>query len=151
MKQRKIFRSRLSVLLMVFLLVVFIVAAIPMIQDKTYQGLWGLGITFLFVISLFTGIRYVISGEELSVQIWFFTYSRANIHEITVLERSYNPISSPAGSLKRLQINFLKGGIWLISPVKEELFIKGLKSVNKNIIANVNDKRNLWRIQDWDI
>jgi hypothetical protein len=70
------------------------------------------------------------------------------------VERSYNPLSSPAASLKRLRIGLggkAKFPYMLISPVKEQEFIEELKAVNPDIYVRVPDKKGIWRVHDWDI
>ena len=76
------------------------------------------------------------------------------IKNIKSVERSYNPLSSPAASLKRLRIDLrgkAKFPYMLISPVREQEFIEELKAVNPDIYVRVPDKKGIWRIQDWDI
>ena len=83
-----------------------------------------------------------------------FSCGSIEILNISSVKRSYNPLSSPATSLKRLRIDLIGGYIFsytLISPVREQEFIQELKSLNPNIMINVPDKKGLWRIQDWDI
>lgn len=154
-KVRKIFRSRVSVLLIIFLLVIFIPVTIPLIKDKVIlSGLLIIGGTILFIILLFSGMRYVISGNILYVKIWMIPYSSVSISNIVSIERSYNLLSSPAASLKRLRLVIRRGDTLssiLISPVREQEFIEGLKAINPDINTNIPVKKGIWRIQDWDI
>lgn len=76
------------------------------------------------------------------------------IKDIESVERSYNPLSSPAASLKRLSIRLggkSKYPFMLISPVREKEFLEELKAINPDIDVSVPDKKGSWRIQDWDI
>ena len=110
-----------------------------------------MGGTLLFIILLFGGMRYIISDNKLHVKIlWCIPLETVDISTIISAERSYNFLSSPAVSLKRLQINFRKGSI-LISPVKEMEFIEELKAVNPDINVNIPVKEGAWCIQDLDI
>jgi hypothetical protein len=123
-----------------------------MFQEKTYQGIYILGGILLFILLLSAGMRYVISKDKLLLKIfWFIPSGSADIEEIATIERSYNPLSSPAVSLKRLHITFMRGQSWLISPVCEQEFIEVLKTINPHISVNVPPKKGGWRIQDWDI
>ena len=151
MEQKKVFRSRVSVLLIVFLLLILIPAFIPVIQYGDYKALLPLGGVLLFVIFLFTRMRYVIVRDKLFVKIWFITTWSTSITDIASVERSYNLLSSPAGSLKRLRIFCTTNRNCLISPVKEQEFIKTLKGINPDIQINAPDRKETWRIQDWDI
>ena len=113
-----------------------------------------LGGTFFLLMFLFTGIRYIISGSKLLLKIWFIPGWSVDIAYILSVKRSYNLLSSPAGSLKRLCVNFrgkIKFPHMLISPLCEKEFIKELKVVNPSILINIPDKKGIWRIQDWDI
>jgi hypothetical protein len=153
-EKKKIFRSRISVLLIVSILPIFILSLIPLIQYKDYKGLWILGAFILFIILMLIGMRYVITDGKLLVQLWFMTTGSTNIADIVSVKRSYNPISSPAVSLKRLCVrsrNKKWRDGWLISPVREQEFIETLKEINPNIHVNVPNKKGVWRIQDWDI
>jgi hypothetical protein len=154
MKQtKKVFRSRISVLLSVFILVIFILPSIPIIQEKIYLAMYGIGGTLLFIVLLFTGIRYVISDYKLISRVGFLSFGSVNITDIISVERSYNPLSSPAASIKRLRISLRKGvspSYMLISPVKEQEFIEELKKINPNIYVRVPEKTGIWRIWDWD-
>ncbi|MCD8265324.1 MAG: PH domain-containing protein [Tannerellaceae bacterium] len=151
MEKKKVFRSRISVLVIGFTFIVFILVFISVFQEKSYQEGYILAGALLFIILLFTGTRYIISGDKLLVKIWFITSGTLNIPEIKSVERSYNPLSSPAASLKRLRISFVRGRYWLISPVREEEFFKELKAINPHIHIHVPEKRKRWRVQDWDI
>ena len=144
---KKVFRSRISVLLIVLILTIFIPTFIPMFKYKTYGGLYISGVVLVFIILIFSGMRYVISDGKLYVKMWFIPNGSVNIADIVTVNRSYNPLSSPAASLKRLCIN----SYWLISPVREEKFIDELKAINPNISVHVPIRKGIWRFWDWDI
>ena len=157
---QKVFRSRISVLFIVFMLVIAVIAFIPIFQRGIYQGMNYLVFIFLFLV-LFCGIRYIVSSDKLYLKIWIFPIGSLSIANIISVERSYKqPISSPAASFKRLRIDLtgikfgLKGAKFpylLISPVREQEFIKELKTVNPDIIVHVPVKKGIWHVQDWDI
>lgn len=153
MKEKKVFRSRISVLLLGFILAIFIPSTIPMIKHLIISGLLVVGGTLLFIAFLFNGIRYIISGDTLYIKIWNMSGGSVKISSITSIKRSYNPLSSPAVSLKRLRLDFRKSEKYpymLISPVRETMFIEKLKAVNPDIKVEVPVKKGIWRIQDWD-
>ena len=152
MEKKRVFRSRISVLLSGFIIATFIPISMPMFQEGLNTGTYILCGSFVFIVLLSVGIRYVISGDKLFIKIfWFIPTGSAAISEIVSMERSYNPFSSPAVSLKRLQISFTGGWSWLISPAREPEFIEELKVINPRINTNVPIKKGIWRIQDWDI
>lgn len=111
------------------------------------------GLLFLIVF-LFTGMRYIISGSKLFLKIWFIPGWSVHIADIRSVERSYNLLSSPAASLKRLRLSLkekAKYPYMLLSPVREQEFIDELKTINPDINVNVPEKKGIWRIWDWDI
>ena len=142
---QKVFRSRISVLFIVFMLVIAVIAFIPIFQRGIYQGMNYLVFIFLFLV-LFCGIRYIVSGDKIYLKIWIIPIGSLSIANIISVERSYKqPISSPAASFKRLRIDLtsvkfgLKGAKFpylLISPVREQEFIEELKAINPDIIVN---------------
>jgi hypothetical protein len=100
------------------------------------------------------GIRYVISGNILYLKMWCIPNMSTKIANIVSIERSYNLLSAPAGSLKRLCIRLgedAKYPYWLISPVREQEFLKELKSIDPLIHIHVPVKKGIWRIWDWDV
>ena len=108
----------------------------------------------IFCYALFFGISYIITDGKLLIKTFGITTGKAKISKIISIERSYNLLSSPAGSLKRLKISFNKGYKWpyaLVSPVREQEFLETLKMYNPNIQIHVDDKKGWWRIWDWDI
>jgi len=149
-KVKKVFRSRISVLLLGFLLAILIPATIPIIKYMIISGLFIMGGIFLFIVLSFSRIRYIISDGKLYVKIWIIPIGIAKIADIVSVKRSYNLLSSPAASLKRLRIDGKRGAM-LISPVREVEFIESLKAVNPDIEVYVPVKKCVWRIQDWDI
>lgn len=152
--EKQVFRSRISVLLIAIVFVAFTSASISILRNKAYTDMYVLACLFLLLVFLFTGMRYIISGSTLSLKIGFICGWSVNITDILSVERSYNPLSAPAASLKRLRIDFSKNKKFpylLISPAREQAFIKALKKVNPNICVHLPEKKGIWRIQDWDI
>jgi len=153
-KEEKVFRSRISILLMGFMLAVFIPICIPIFQQKLYPVLFILGVVFFPMILIFTGMRYSILGSKLYYKMWNLPSGNIDIMDILSVERSYNPLSSPAASLKRLRISLKKTAKYpysLVSPVREQEFIEALKVVNPNIYVRIPEKKGIWRFWDWDV
>jgi len=65
-------------------------------------------------------------------------HSEVPVNEIISIERTYDLISSPANSFKRLKINYKKGDV-LVSPQKEQQFMQNLKTINPAIIILVKE------------
>lgn len=156
MEQKKVFRSRISVLFMVILFLtlipIFIIALLPL---EGYKMLWIFGgITFfslLLPILLLGGMRYIISEGKLFIKIGFISCGSVDITDIVLVKRSYNPLSSPAASLKRLRIYCATSLGCLISPAREQEFIEALKAINPDIQVGVFDKEGAYCMLNWDI
>jgi len=152
--EKRVFRSRISVLLIVFIFAIFIPGSISILKYKIYEGMYILIGVLVFLIFVFSGMRYVISDGKLYLKMWLIPNGSVEIMNIVSVERSYNPLSSPAASLKRLCINFnnnVRFPYWLISPVREQEFIDALKAVNPDISVHVPIEKGIWCIWDWDI
>ncbi|MCF8460572.1 MAG: PH domain-containing protein [Flavobacteriales bacterium] len=148
------FRSRVSVLML--LIVACSLLPIMFLQEPSAQpndlylayGVMAL-VTFFMVLLLF-GMRYEISEQFLIIKIGPISYGKIKLEDITSVERSYNPLSSPASSIKRLYIK-AKGKDVLISPSNEKEFVRLLQTRNPNIAVSISDKNDWWRFWDWDV
>ena len=168
---KKVYRSRISVLLIGFILAIFVPILILIFQKIIISALVIVCGSLFFILLIMFGIRYVISGNILYLKMWFIQTGSVKIDNIISVERSYNLLSAPAFSLKRLCINidvppmnirnyqpiyiwnFMhKPEFWLISPVREQKFIEELININPNIYDyTIYDKKGIWRFWDWDI
>ena len=157
--EKKVFRSRISVLLMGFLLVIMLPPLILIIRSGNIfnPGFYVLAGVIVFFILLFFGMRYELTDNHFTAKMLGITSFKVSLSVIVSVERSYNPLSSPAGSLKRLKIRFKKGYKYpftLISPMREQEFLETLKKYNPDIYIRVSDKKGwhrIYRIWDWDI
>ena len=151
MKNQRVFRSRINVLLLGVVLVGFISRIKHMITSGSFS--YGETLGFIVIMFLVCGFRYVISGDKLYIKtFWIIPCGSQKISNIVSVKRSYNPLSTAAASLKRLAVN--GGSVFsymLISPVREQEFIEELMSVNPNIKVRVPDEKKILRILDWDI
>jgi hypothetical protein len=150
---KKVFRSRVSVLMLVLIFAPFV--WIFNITHVPSVALIIVGVSLLPVFLILFGINYVIQGNKLYFRILGLTTGSVNIGDIVSIKRSYNPISSCAASLKRLEVTLRgrskKYSGMLISPVKEQEFFDTLKAVKPHIRVNAPVKKGVWRIWDWDI
>ena len=151
--EKKVFRSRISVLLLVFISLIMLQPLVTKISsgnifNSEFYIMVG---AILFIILLLCGLGYTISGNKLSFKIfWVIPLRSVDIKDIFSVKRSYNPISSPSASLKRLKIEGFGFPIF-ISPVREQEFLDTLKICNPKIDIQVNYKKGWWRIWDLDI
>ena len=148
------FRSRCSILLIAIIHAAFLPQLADAARRHDYEDLCILGAAILLTVWLLADIRCVITGDTLRLKIFsVIPYGpRVHIDDIISVKRSYNPLSAPAASLKRLRLDFADGRCyWLISPARETEFIDALKAANHAIRADVTDKKGLWRILNWDL
>ena len=146
------FRSRVSVLLLLFITAACVVPIVLLIcsGDVSNQAIYPVVGTLIFCYVIFFGISYTIKEDRLLVKVFGIRCSRIEVSEITFVKRSYNPLSAPAASLKRLCVDGY-GVFTLISPVREQEFLDKLKEINPNINISVSSKEEWWRVWDWDI
>lgn len=148
------FRSRVSVLILLFI----VLTIVPVfLIDSTQQDPEELQLAMMImvgsigvVLAMLFLIRYEVDETHLRVRLGPIPFGSIKLSEIVLVERSYNPLSSPASSLKRLSIETKTKSI-LISPANEEEFIRLLKARNPKIKVNVDDRDDWWRFWDWDI
>ncbi len=131
----KSYRSKIDTWLIVLLTIVF---GIP-ILNAIYNQIWALLLiflpVFLLIIYMFSTLKYIIDGDFLIIKFGFYTHSKININEIKSIEKSNNPLNSPASSLDRLSIKYNKYDEVLVSPKEKQNFIKDLLCVNAGIVV----------------
>jgi hypothetical protein len=156
--EKKVFRSSISILLILFILATVLLPVFLMAPHADVTTLTVLFSCLLFCIALLAAIRYEIEGSTLRIKLFGFTSGgKIDIRSVCLLKRSYNPLSSPASSLKRLAVyrtgKFPGKAVLcaLISPADEKEFIKTLKSLNPAMKVLMSDKTGWWRFWDWDI
>lgn len=148
------FRSRISVLILIFISFVLL---FDFISDPFNYLPIHLVLLFLlsFIILCLAGSQYIITDQWLISKLWFITFDKININDIQKIERSYFPISANAASLKRLELTIKtargRNYYCLISPVNEKKFLEHIKKINPPIVIEVINKKNFFRIWDWDI
>lgn len=151
-----VFRSRVSVFLLFFIVVSFVPAIWAVQADttadpgETTTAFIIMGLCILLVVVLLLGMRYEIEENDLVIKLFGFKMGSMNIKEIISVKRSYNPLSSPAASLKRLYVKS-KGKDFIISPVNEKEFVRVLKTRNPEIEFDITNNPAWYRFWDWDI
>lgn len=139
MENRK-YNSRISPILWpitwIAVIVIFYLTIKQVIEQPTFYEISILTLIWLptlaFILGVMLGVRYIFESNQLTIKIGPFTERNIPIDDILTLERSYNPVSSPANSLKRLMIKY-KNGVVLISPAREKDFLRHLKKLNPTI------------------
>ena len=148
------FRSRVSIVLLLFLAASIVPAFLFESNTSGQTELFvAYGVLFgsigLVVALLFT-MRYEVDETNLVVKLGPLNLSVIPLKNIQQVERSYNPLSSPAASLKRLYVKADNKSA-LISPAQEDEFIRKLKSRNPEIQVNIVDSDAWWKVWNWDV
>ena len=78
----------------------------------------------IIIFVLIIRIRYELTREYLNIYIGSFLFSRIELIQIISMQLSYNPLSAPAASFKRIAIYYNNWGFTLISPKNREEFIE---------------------------
>ena len=137
---KKVFSSKIGVWLVLILITATVPGFYDAIAKQDYDGLPVLIIVTIFVVNLIATTRYTIHGTILGVQSGFIINKKVSITTISKVVETYNPISSPAASLDRLQLYYNNGTV-IISPKDKAGFIGHLQSVNPNIVFVPRNKK----------
>ena len=92
-----------------------------------------------FMIRMLTSMRYVVTSDDMLVieyGLQFLKPVRIPLSDIVRIERKFNPISSPALSLDRIEVYFRKGKLVVsvcISPKNREDMVRMLQKRNGQI------------------
>ena len=89
-------------------------------------------------LSIFFGTTYKIKEKkELLIKCGFLYNSTIDISKIKSIERTRNPISSPAPSLDRIELKYGKWDSVIISPEDNVGFVNELVKINPDIKHNL--------------
>ena len=154
---KTVFRSGVSILILTFVIALLAYRFSLMDFDKLsitqiltlYPGT---SVAIIIVLIILFGNRYIIKDDKLVVRIASIKMHTVKLSDIISIERTYNPLSSPASSLKRLYITITNSRYGLrISPKDEEGFLKLIIDKNPAIKINVKREKSILRFWDWDI
>lgn len=137
----KVYSSRRSIILGILLwgmLITPILLMSPVFEKSLIFIVFYL-LILVVVALIWFGIRYIIDGKLLRVMIGPICLCKIPINEIRSIDRSYNPLSSPAASLKRIRIVF-RGEEVLISPNKEKQFVSDLEEINPSFTSKISNE-----------
>ncbi|MGQ2982250.1 PH domain-containing protein [Flavobacterium sp.] len=87
-----------------------------------------------FIAYLMYSIRYIINNDVLEIRTWILGATKIPISGIKSVEKTNNPLSAPAMSLKRLEVLYGKYDFALISPQDRDTFISDLLEINLDIL-----------------
>lgn len=129
----KVYKSQLGLELIIPMSLLFGIGLYMSFMDKKWTALFIILVSISFICYLFTSIKYTIEKENLNIKCGFLTNQNIDINTIYKISETYNPLSSPAGSIDRLEIKYNKFESVLISPKDKKAFINDLILVNPNI------------------
>ena len=130
----KIYRSKISFGLLIFLTLIFIFIGIQLFKlTNNIVGIITIIITYTFIIYTFTSNKYTIKGNVLNVKSGFLINENIDISNIKKIKETNNLISSPAASIDRIELFYNKFDSIIISPKNKADFISELKQINPEI------------------
>lgn len=133
MNKTIVFRSKRSVWYTVATLMVIAIFIYLLLQDPWYISLIMLPV-IAFMVSIYFRTYYSIHPVNgLTVICGPFYKKTFDIKALKSIKSTSNPLSSPALSLKRLELRFQNRETVMISPVNQEEFIAELKRINPQI------------------
>lgn len=132
-----VYRSKIGLELAIPLSILFGGIIVIFIANGIWQGLFAPAGAAAFVAYVFLSTRYTIHNDLLHVKSGFLYSSSFPVASITSVIATWNPISSPAASLDRLEVRYGKSGFVLISPAEKQKFLNHLLSINPQIRIDV--------------
>ncbi|MBK6699955.1 MAG: PH domain-containing protein [Saprospiraceae bacterium] len=140
---KKIYNSKIGLELVIPLVLIFGIALALNIIEKTNDiGIAILLPVILFVVHMFLTTNYTIESDDLIIKCSFLSNKTIDIKTIKKITETNNPLSSPATSLDRLEINYGKFDKILISPKNKTEFIDDIKRLNPNVEVKFRKKQN---------
>jgi hypothetical protein len=128
-----IYKSKLGLELIIPLALIFGYALFELILNRVWIGILIMLLTILFIIYTFISIQYKIENNNLNIKCTILMNIDIEIKSIRKVTETYNPLSSPAASIDRIEIFYNKFDSILISPKLKKKFIKNLLEINLNI------------------
>jgi hypothetical protein len=113
-----------------------------LIIEQSWLGIFIVLLLLSFFIYLFKTTYYVIEKDILHVKSGFLINSTIEINSITKISETYNPLSSPALSIDRLEIVYNTFDSILISPKNKKSFIESILKINPTVIINLRNSKN---------
>jgi hypothetical protein len=127
------YKSKLCLELIIPISSIFGYALFELIAEKSWLGVLIMLLTISFILYTFLSINYKIEKENLNVKCTFVINENIEIKSIRKITETYNPLSSPAASIDRIEIFYNKFDSILISPKNKKDFIQDILKINPNI------------------
>lgn len=143
----KIYKSKISIGLTAFLLILFTFIGYEMFSESfNFLAVIFFIVPILFCIYVFISIKYTITDSNLNIKAGFLVNWDIDIATIQKISETNNIMSSPAASLDRLEIIYNKYNSIIISPQRKKQFISDLLAINPNIEVTPKLKTNIYDI-----
>lgn len=130
-----VFKSKMDIWMAIpiwFLIVMFLQMLYEAITKVSVVNIILALIFICFIGSFWFHTQYRIEGELLRIRFGFINQT-INIKDIKSIRKTTNPFTSPALSIRKIEINYGKYETVQISPKNEFFFIEQLKKINSNI------------------
>lgn len=139
----KTFKSKFGYTLLWFVIVLFFgILGFMIYQEEPIEAILTTGVInfliILFILYLNLATTYTFTSEHiLNVKCGLFFNKNYDIKKFKSIRKSNNLMSSPAPSLKRLELRYGEFGILIISPENQITFTKELITRNPKIVNEV--------------
>lgn len=135
-----IYRSRISIFLVVSIVAPFLVILVIMSLPGQFDliGLIVLILVALFIAYLFWQTKYAIHEDMLYICSGIGRPDVYDLKELSLIAPSRSWLSAPAFSLKRIRLSFSNGSEVLISPRQQDVFLAEIRKINPK--AAIDDK-----------
>jgi len=128
-----IYKSKLGLELIIPLILIFGYVLFELISKGVWIGILIMLLTIIFILYTFLSIQYKIENGNLNIKCTILMTINIEIKSIRKVTETYNPLSSPAASIDRLEIFYNKFDSILISPKHKKEFIQNLCEINPSI------------------
>ena len=131
------FRSRISILFVLLIVGVTGFGTYQAVLEAKYFAIPIMVVVLFAFFGTIFGIHYTIEEDKLTVSDLFFIKETYELKKLKSITRTYNPVSSPAASLKRIKLDFGCGHPLIISPANQDVFIEEVLRINPNVQVEV--------------
>lgn len=132
------YRSKIDLWLV---MLIYGLISLSVIPAFIYAFSWTLFVIVVFFLALVTILvfdtKYIIDNNILYVKCGFLPKEKYDILQISKIKKTNTIISSPAVSLDRLEIRFIKRKTLVISPKDKISFVEKLRAVNPDILVEI--------------
>jgi len=133
----KKYPSKISYGLLSIILIVLIGSTIPLLSPPIWPGIIINFLLLLFVIHIFSTTYYLVDERFLIVKSGFIINKKIDINRVKSIRETNSPISAPALSFDRLEVNWGEYTGVVISPREKHKFIEHMTGINPQIEVQI--------------